>query len=339
MPEDHPVLGRSEGDAVLATLGARRLALPVPFAAAGGPVNAYLLDDPDGSLTLLDTGVRSDLSLAALEQGFAEAGRRVEEVARVLVSHGHVDHFGLARWVQERSGARVFVHPADWNKVLVGRGLAPMRDYFARLGMPEAIVEGIARQYVKTEDYGARLDEVEPLEHGQRLRFARFEGEILHFPGHTPGLVCLHVPERRILFTDDHLLARVSPNPLLELGEGGEEGAHKALVAYLASARRLHDMDLDWLMPGHGEPFRGHRRTLESLFGFYERRQRRIVEALRAEPKTAYALVADVFGEAGVLQMFLMLSEIVGNLEVLEEQGRVARELVSGQYLWRATEP
>src|SRR2546425_13243769 len=81
------------------------------------------------------------------------------------------------------------------------------------------------------------LEHVEPLPAGTILRFKRFSAEVLHLPGHTPGLICLWAPEARVLFSADHLLERVSPNPLLDL-EGQVEPTHKALVAYVESARR-----------------------------------------------------------------------------------------------------
>jgi glyoxylase-like metal-dependent hydrolase (beta-lactamase superfamily II) len=324
---------RSEGDSILATLGVRRLPLPIPFQQAGGPINAYLIDNADGSLTLWDTGLSTDECRAALEQGFKDAGRRVEEVSRILVSHGHVDHFGLAREVSERSGAKVLVHRADWNKVLLGRNRAPAGDELKTLGVPDELVAQIARMHSKTSSFAQLLDSVEPLEPGTRFSFARFEGEILHFPGHTPGLVCLHDAAHRVLFTDDHLLPRVSPNPLLEPPDKDGKSPHRALAAYLASAKKLYAMELDWLLPGHGEPFQNHRALLDSLFRFYDRRQEKLARALAGGPKTAYGLIADLFSEAGVMQMFLMLSEVVGNLEVLEDQGRVVRE--PGSSPWR----
>lgn len=328
-------LGCSEGDAVLAALGARRLEIPVPFASTGGRVNVYLIDNPDGTLTLFDTGIATEEGTAALVAGFSSAGRKLDGVTRILISHGHVDHYGLARFIQERSGAKVYVHPADRNKVMSGGSLSPMKGYLSRLGVPAPLIDRLAGQYVRTQAYGRELETVEPLAEGQRFGFARFEGEILHCPGHTPGLVCLHAPAQRILFTDDHVLALISPNPLLEIGARGEEDKFQALVAYLASARRILAMDLDWLMPGHGVPFQGHRSVLESQFRFYERRQARMEEVLEGAPQTAYALVSAIFPAAGEELLFLTLSEIVGNLEVLESQRRVTRDVSVSPYLYR----
>jgi glyoxylase-like metal-dependent hydrolase (beta-lactamase superfamily II) len=155
----------------------------------------------------------------------------------------------------------------------------------------------------------------------RRLRF-----EVLHMPGHTPGLLCLFDRERRIFVSDDHLLERVSPNPLIELGPNGEAGAFRPLLAYLASAARLRALDVDLVLPGHGPAFSGHREVIDRLVGFYEKRQARIGGLLAGGPLTPYAVSRALFPAAKPADVFLTISETIANLEVLEEQGRVRRE-------------
>ena len=324
-----PILGSSEGDLALQALGVKRLAIPIPFRAAGGPVNVYLIDNADGSLTLFDSGLGTDEARADLVRGFAEAGRRLEEVTRILVSHGHIDHYGAAKFVVGRSGAKVFVHPLDASKVTAsGRWVEQLevyRAYFLKLGVPEDFITSMAKMAGDTERYAERVDAVEPLADGQRFTFARFEAEVLHLPGHTPGLVCLHLAKEKILFADDHALARVSPNPLIELDARGEAHKFQSLVSYIASAKKVRELELEWILPGHGAPFRDHRAVLDGLFGFYAKRQEKIVAALTLRPMTACELLAEVFPRGRISETYLMLSEIVGNLEVLEAAARVRK--------------
>src|ERR687887_47270 len=116
-------------------------------------------------------------------------------------------------------------------------------------------------------------------------------------PGHTPGLVCLWVPEHGVLFSDDHLLERVSPNPLLDL-EGQREPTHRALVEYIRSARRAQDLPARLIAPGHGEPFTGHVELIDRLLGFYEKRQARILDLLTDGPLRPGELAPRVFPHA-----------------------------------------
>src|SRR5512138_4039359 len=103
----------------LQDLGIHRIPVPVPFPQAGGPVNVYLVEEQGGGILMFDSGLGSPEGEAALAEGFARAGRRFDEVTRIVLSHGHVDHYGAARTVMERAGRDipVFAHAADVPKV------------------------------------------------------------------------------------------------------------------------------------------------------------------------------------------------------------------------------
>ncbi len=333
------LLGATEADLRARQLGIVRLVVPLPFGQTGGDANVYLIDNPDGSLTMFDAGIGTREALEALEAGFAEAGRRIEEVSRLVVSHGHIDHHGAASFVAERSGARVFVHPADHPKVTCFVWPEPVRErhrvYLRRMGLPApAIAEMEGMERSGSELLGRRLEQVEPLVDGERLCFAHFEAEALHLPGHSAGLVGLHSPAQRLLFSADHLLRGIAPNPLLDLGEKGDAQEYRALVAYFESLSRVERLDVDLVLPGHGEPFGDHRAAVAAVRGTLEKRQERLLDLLRAGSMTPFELVG---GESGRrprrLQLFLRLSEVVGNLEVLEAKGAVQRYEQDG--VWR----
>jgi glyoxylase-like metal-dependent hydrolase (beta-lactamase superfamily II) len=127
-----------------------------------------------------------------------------------------------------------------------------------------------------------------------------------------------------VLFSDDHLLERVSPNPLIDL-EGAAEPTHKALLEYLRSAERVRALPVELVAPGHAEPFSGHVEIIDRLMGFYEKRQQKIVELLQGRELTPAELAPLVFPRAKKHQLYLVLSEVMGNLEVLEARGRVRR--------------
>jgi hypothetical protein len=173
-----PIVGATAGDAAVRALGVVRLALPVPFAEAAGAVNVYLIDNPDGSLTLFDTGLGTEAARARLAAGFAAVGRRLEEVRQVVLSHGHLDHFGGARFVHERSGAPVLVHPADAGKVVGGEPERSRRHalgpYFSRLGVPEAAILRMNEVYRGQRGMAEQVEAVAPLAPGRRLELGAF---------------------------------------------------------------------------------------------------------------------------------------------------------------------
>ncbi|MBL8953248.1 MAG: MBL fold metallo-hydrolase [Myxococcaceae bacterium] len=330
-------------EAFLPGVGIHKIPTPVPFMEAGGPANAYALEDVGGGFSLFDCGCGTDEGLAALREGLASRGLEVKHLNRVIVSHGHVDHYGNAQTLAEESGCEVFVHPHDLEKI-VGEGrwyrqLEKSWGYFLRLGVPEATLNAMLDGAKRSRPYARPVDRarVKTLAGGDALQFKYFDAKVLHLPGHTPGLVCLHVEKRKLLFADDHVLAKVSPNPLLDLSLGEtDDTKFKALVSYYRSARAVKAMELECLLPGHGEAFKGHVELLEGLFQFYELRQNRIMKRLGSEPATVYELVSAVFPRVDIGRMYLMLSEVMGNVEVLEERGELERFEEGGRLKLRA---
>ena len=330
-------------EADLRDVGIERIPIPVPFPQAGGPVNVYLVELEGGGLLMFDAGLGTPAAEDALSEGFRRAGRRFEEVTRIVLSHGHIDHFGAARTVAERAGrpVPVSIHPADLAKVAESgkrwRELAPHYGrHLLRLGVPPEVVAEIGRELGGGYTMARRLAGVAPLEEGEVLHAKYLALEVCHMPGHTPGLVCLHDRRHRLLFSSDHLLEKVSPNPLIDLGPSGEEEAFRPLVSYLESLARLQAMAVELVLPGHGAPFGQHLRVIDGLLAFYGKRQAKIVEALGRGPLSAYEVTQALFPWARVGDLFLMISETIANLEVLEARREVRRELEAGVYRFRA---
>jgi len=329
-------------EAELAGLGIHRIAVPVPFVQAGGPVNAYLIEEEAGGLLMFDSGLGSPEGLVALEHGFARLGRHFDEVRRIVLSHGHVDHYGAARTLMERAGRTipVFAHPADlpkvseagpsWKDRLLFYGA-----YLQRLGVPAETVAAIAGELGGGFTLARRIQDVRPLEPGEVLHAKYLALEVMHMPGHTPGLSCLFDRKQGLFFAGDHLLEKVSPNPIIDLGPKGEEGSFRPLVAYLESIRRLHGLEVQLVLPGHGPPFPEHRRVIERLLQFYEKRQAKILDALVKGPLTGYEVTQALFPWARPGDLFLVVSETVANVEVLEARGEVSRMLDGGVYRFR----
>lgn len=318
-------------DGALRALGVHRLPVPVPFVEAGGPANAYAIEDADGRLTLFDTGIGTAEGLSALRGEAAERGLDLRRLSRIVVSHGHLDHFGNAQLLSEESGARVFVHPADLEKICADGRFAALlrrhRSYFlSGLGVPVDVLDEVEARAERQASTSVRLVDrarVGELRDGEVLHFKHFDATVRHMPGHTPGLVCLHAERPGLFFADDHVLARVSPNPTLDLSQGEGPTKFRALSRYLESARRARDLELEVVLPGHGPAFKGHRELLDGLFAFYEVRLSKLLAGLAGGPKSVYELLPTLFARREAWRLVLMLSEVVANVEVLEDRGLV----------------
>jgi glyoxylase-like metal-dependent hydrolase (beta-lactamase superfamily II) len=326
----------------LGELGIRRIPVPVPFPEAGGPANVYVIDEADGGVALFDSGIGTPVGETSLREGMQALGLAFRDVRRIYLSHGHIDHYGLARTLSEESGAPVFIHEADRAKVeRPADGVAASREawraYLTRLGLEQRDIDQISRMHQLHQSMARPIERTQGVHDGDRLHFKRFSATVQHAPGHTPGLTCLWLAEHGILFSDDHLLEKVSPNPLLEIGPEGDANKFRALATYLRTLRATRELDVKLVLPGHDVPFHEPRRVIDSLLGFYEKRQAKMLAKLEEGPQTALELVAHIFPRATNAVLFLTLSEIVGNLEVLEDKGLVAIDRTGPSYRWSLT--
>ena len=132
-------------ESFLKGLGVYRIPVPVPFVEAGGPANVYVLENADDTLTLFDCGIATDEARAALKQGFEDRGLDRTKIRTLIVSHGHIDHYGNAQEISEETGAPIWVHPADLEKICGdgrwNRQLEKSYPYFLRLGVPLATLD------------------------------------------------------------------------------------------------------------------------------------------------------------------------------------------------------
>lgn len=317
-------------DERLRALGIRRVPVPIPFPQAGGPVNVLAIDEEGGGFALIDAGLGTPDAEAALREGLRAEGLQLEALRRILVTHGHIDHYGLAQTLREPAGARVFVHGRDRDKLMrPGRMRTRQErygDFLRRCGVPPAQIEALAGLEEGLLSMAREVEApVDELNEGDTFRFARCELRTLHMPGHTPGQSCFVVtPDdggEPFFLGADHLLERVSPNPLLELDVSGER--FRALPHYYRSIRRAAALGIDAVVPGHGAPFRGPGRVVETLLGFYSKRQERLLAAIPDEGATPVELLRRIFPKVNAGELFLMVGEVLGNLDVLEDLGRV----------------
>ncbi len=317
--------------------------LPVPTPFAVGRVNCYLIEDDP--LTLVDTGPNSGTSLTALEHALAEHGRRVEDLERVVLTHQHIDHIGLAGILVERSGAEVCALDALAPWLGDYRGSQEADDRFAstmmlRHGIEEDVVSALRAVSASFRSWGARVDVTRPLAPGGELGFAGRSLRVLHRPGHSPSDTVFHDEATGVLIGGDHLIAHISSNPLIARPLGAAPDATqrpKALVTYLASMRETRAMDLRVVLPGHGEPVDDHRALIDERFEGHERRKEKIAKILADAPRTAHAIAQAMWGNVAVTQAYLTLSEVLGHLDLLLAEGRVAEDEAGGVVTFRPT--
>lgn len=311
-----------------ADAGIHRLAIPTPFRV--GRVNAYLIED--SPLTLIDSGPNSGKALDELEQGLRALGHEIEEIELLIVSHQHIDHFGLAGILARRSGAEVAALDV-LAPYLAGYGSeADADDAFAeslmlRHGIPPDIVTALRAVSASFRAWGSAVQVTRPLEDGGELALRDRTLKVLHRPGHSPSDTVFLDEPRSMLLSADHLIKHISSNPLLArpLGAGpGYDGPRpQALVTYIDSLQKTRAMELSLVLPGHGPPIVEHAKLIDERMRLHERRAEKIRKLIAAQPRSAHEIALELWGNVAVTQAYLTLSEVLGHVDLLLADGRV----------------
>jgi glyoxylase-like metal-dependent hydrolase (beta-lactamase superfamily II) len=312
-----------------------QITLPTPFPV--GPVHAYLvLDDP---LTLIDTGPQTPAALAALQAGLAEHGVALGDIQRVIITHAHADHYGLVGTIVAAGGAEVWAHPLaqplveGWTSYLAPREQFWL-DLLLAAGVPATPAEETARLYRGMQQYVTHAPVARLLDEGDSVEMAGAAWRVLHCPGHADNLVCLFQPQDRLLIGNDHLLAHISSNAIVGPPPLGETERRRPLVDYWNSLCRVYDMEIALVLTGHGDAVADARSLINSRFKFYEQRLARLRNELRRAPQSIWQLAEALFRKLDAVDTFLATSEVLGHLDVLQDQGQVTRQLDDSS-VWR----
>jgi glyoxylase-like metal-dependent hydrolase (beta-lactamase superfamily II) len=316
-----------------ALAGIHLLAIPTPFAV--GRVNCYLIEDEP--LTLVDTGPNSGKALDELTAKLGERGHSIDDLELIVVTHQHIDHLGLVEILVEHSGAEVAALDAAAERLAAFEDDAERDDAFAvevmlRNGIPEDVTVALRSVSRSFRSWGSHVTVTRPLEDGGILELGDRRLEVLHRPGHSPSDTVFWDAERQILIAADHLLPRISSNPLITRPLDGSSKRTQALVTYIESLKKTREMPAEIVLPGHGEPIIDHVELIDSRLAGHDRRKEKIYRLIAERPRNAYELAQALWGNVAVTQAFLTLSEVIGHADLLVNEGRV-REVDDGSVI------
>ncbi len=320
--------------------GVHRLALPLGI--QGIPtLSAYLLRDPAGD-TLVDCGIASgpgEEACGELDAALRACGSTVESVARLVVTHAHIDHFGLAGEVVRRSGGELWMHRrtdldldkyADPDEAVDNRELM-LADH-GLWGRELTVSSGGLRDWMPVMPSIGRPSVL--LDGGERIAAGDRTWEVVPTPGHSPGHVCLWSASDRILCSGDHLLQVASPPVTFERGFERDP-----MGSYLESLQRVARLDPALVLPGHGPPFADGARRARTIERGKRRRLDEVREHVAARPQTVTELTERL--HPGVLtgaQRHFVMAEILADLAYHEVRDTLARNRrADGVFVWSAT--
>ena len=315
-----------------------QIPLPIPYGV--GPVNSYLFLDPEP--TLIDCGLKTEECWAALNGALATHGLTVADIRRVVITHAHVDHIGLANTIVAHSDAVIWVTPVvyPWAVAITDKWPARVRfllQTLAPFGLPAdqlaALEQGMNRTTAMWDAVPAERMVTFPLD--GTLELGGLPWQVIYTPGHSNTQSCFYQAETGQFLAADMLLA-VTPTPVIEEPLEGDE-REPGLPLFLDSLALVESLEIDMVYPGHGDPFRGHRELIERQSARIAERTEQCYALIDAGQTTFGALLEAMYGHQPTTDRFPAMGMLLGYLDLLEGGGLIKGRRQDGVIHFRPT--
>lgn len=312
-------------------------------------------------VTLFDAGYGTPDATEAMTAQLAALGRAPADVRRLIVSHFHGDHIGMAGWLQEQNpDLELVMHGADAALYAdMDRGHeaweSTMRTWGIRHGFDprdldeaneerreseqreQAELKGQEHDTAKvTEQRQWEMQRVKPsrlVEDGEEIRFDGWTLVSQWTPGHTPGHLCITIPDERLTFTGDHVLSRITPN--VSYHPEDEESGRNPLEEFLASLQKTADLDTRLALPAHEELIEDLPARCRFIIEHHHERADEVIEGITSAGSsqrgaTAFEIAARVtwnrpWDTFSIWKQRSAIGETLAHLRLVETQGRVRR--------------
>jgi glyoxylase-like metal-dependent hydrolase (beta-lactamase superfamily II) len=311
--------------------GVLKLALPLPFELES--VNVFLVALEDGYL-LIDCGMETKPAFETLEAAMAGRGIAWTEIRRIFLTHMHPDHMGMSARLLELSGAKLGMHEAEAKHLemitTTERRFPWLEIAYRQAGVPKALEDKMNSHFVEVRKNFHSLAPDVLFVGGEEIPTAIGPLRVVWTSGHSPGHACLYSAERKILFSGDQILENITPNISWHPGRD-------MLGEFLESLEKLKGLEVDLILPAHGEPFSGHRAWIEQTKLHHQERCDEIMALVEQAPRSAHVLVGEMWRRSlSPINHHFAIFEILAHLEHMQRQGRVRYSEEDGVLAWHA---
>jgi len=234
---------------------------------------------------------------------------------------------GAVVWGPEHVADRAFIegHPAE-----LLRWVAFLRAFLPQTGFPAAPLERLCCMIEERADLSQPVRLARVLRDGDRVAAGGLDFTVIHTPGHTPGLFCLHAANAGLLLSSDHILPTITPNPVLQCFADFFGDRFRGLVAFQASLDRLVSLGIRLALPSHGAPVRDLPERARAIRAHAEDRKQKIHALLDGGPLSLYQAAMRLFPDLPEDQQLLAVFDTIGHADLLVEDGRAAYVMRDG---------
>jgi glyoxylase-like metal-dependent hydrolase (beta-lactamase superfamily II) len=313
------------GTSVEVAPGVHWVRMPLPFKL--DHINLWVLDDADG-LTIIDTGIDQPI-VRENWQNLLAGPLGAKPLKRMIVTHFHPDHVGLAGWFEEQYDIALWMTLGEWGKARnlklenTERSGTYLQRFYKKAGFDEKLLALITE---RSESYPSRITVppagIRRIHDGELIRIGDHDWQVIVGTGHSPEHACLYCKDLNVMISGDQVLPRISPN----ISIWPQEPTADPLSQFLDSLKRFNHLPDDLLvLPSHDWPFRGLHARLADLAHHHDDRLEETFN-LCEKPVTAFQVLKGLFTrELDSHQIFFAIGESLAHLHHLEAKGRLVR--------------
>ncbi len=305
------------------------LPLPVPSLSH---INIYLVRGDNGHL-LIDTGWNTEEAFDSLKKQLAEIGISGEDISQIVVTHVHPDHYGLAGELKHLYHAKLALHHLEKDfiesrYINMDELLQQIAQWLHLNGTPSDELAKLQTASLPMLKFVTPVLPDVTLYGGETITTGYFSFKVLWTPGHSPGHICLYEPDKKILFSGDHILPTITPH----VGLHPQSGSNP-LGDYLDSLNRLKQLEVKLILPGHEHPFTDFKPRIEEIIQHHKQRNAEILSALNANSKTAFQLTTEItwvhdangvgWDKLGLWDKRMAILETLSHLEAMRARGKL----------------
>ncbi|MFC1963174.1 MBL fold metallo-hydrolase [Chloroflexota bacterium] len=324
--------------------GVHLVKVPIPDNPLGF-LNCYLIEGKDGWL-MVDTGWHTHEALNALEKGLRELGLAFTDIAIIVLTHVHPDHYGLAGKLKQLSpNTKLMAHQWEW--ALIESRYIKFTDLRRRMsvmlhrhGVPDVNIPALEAASMPTMEFVTIAMPDEALYGGEILNIGLHSLEVIWTPGHSPGHICLYEPRNKLLFAGDHILPQITPNISYHVQSGDNP-----LGDFIYSLRKVQRLPVTKVLPAHENIFYDLPGRVNAIVEHHDRRKEEIWHLIQGERHLAYNIasrttwdIPDLTWEEFSPQLQRgAVTETIAHLEYMRWEGTVTRIEQDGLFLYGAT--